>query len=144
MESKSLPSENISTKSQGRENQEWGAEAEEIAAQWLLIHGYTIRERNWRMGRSVEIDIIAEIPGTIVFVEVKARKGNETEPLASIDLKKINRIVRGADIYLQNLDKLFQYRFDIITLTGTKDNYSLEHYPDAFYPPFKTPSHKKC
>jgi putative endonuclease len=36
-----------------------GVRGEEMAADWLRQHGYTIRDRNWRSGRT-EIDIIAE------------------------------------------------------------------------------------
>lgn len=122
---------------QGKKNREWGAEAEKIAAEWLLSHGYVIRERNWRMGKTVEIDIIAELPGEMVFVEVKARKGDMVEPVDAIDAKKIRLIVRGADKYLQDLPHLFRYRFDIITITGSSESYTLEHFPDAFYPPFR-------
>lgn len=123
-------------KQQGKSNREWGAEAERIAADWLLAQGYVIRHVNWRIKNTIEIDIIAELPGTIVFVEVKARKGDMTSPIDAIDEKKIKKIVRGADVYLRNLEKLFKYRFDIITITGTSANYTLDHFPDAFYPPF--------
>ena len=121
---------------QGKDNQLWGAAAENIAAEWLLTNGYVIRERNWRAGKSIEIDIIAELSNTMVFVEVKARKGDMVEPLDAIDERKIKKIVKGADIYLNALEHLFYYRFDIITITGTAENYTLDHFPDAFYPPF--------
>lgn len=119
---------------QGKHNREWGAEAEKIAYDWLLTHGYVIRETNWRIKNTIEVDIIAEIPGTIVFVEVKARKDRDAA-LEAVDSKKIRKMVRAADTYLKELDKIFQYRFDIITIIGTKDNYTFEHIPDAFYPP---------
>lgn len=52
---------------------EWGMEAEQIAADYLLARGYVIRERRWRCGASKkEIDIIAEKDAVMVFVEVKA------------------------------------------------------------------------
>ena len=121
-------------KIQGKSNREWGAEAEKIAAEWLLTHGYVIRHQNWRIKNTIEIDIIAELPGTMVFVEVKARHDRD-EALEAVDAKKIRKMVRAADTYLKELDKIFQYRFDIITIIGTKENYTLEHFPDAFYPP---------
>lgn len=120
---------------QGKENKEWGAEAERIAREWLMTHGYVIREKNWRVKNTIEIDIIAELPGVIVFVEVKARTGKHTDALDAIDEKKIRKMVRAANIYLQDLDRLFQYRFDIFTVTGSPEDYETEHYPDAFYPP---------
>ncbi|MDE6835334.1 MAG: YraN family protein, partial [Muribaculaceae bacterium] len=58
-------------KQQGKENREWGAEAEQIAVDWLRVRGYIVRETNYRR-KNVEIDIIAELPGEIVFFEVKA------------------------------------------------------------------------
>ena len=61
---------------QGMQNREWGKQAEQIAAEYLIKEGYLIREQNWRVGNTIEIDIIAEKEGTIAFVEVKARKGN--------------------------------------------------------------------
>lgn len=125
----------MNKKRQGNSNREWGAAAEKIAAEWLLTHGYVIRATNWRVSNTIEIDIIAEIPGTIVFVEVKARKGDMVSPLDAIDEKKIKKIVRGANIYLEAEEQLFKYRFDIITVTGTPDHYTLDHFPDAFYPP---------
>ncbi|MDE6238020.1 MAG: YraN family protein [Muribaculaceae bacterium] len=122
-------------KQQGKENREWGAEAEQIAADWLRVRGYIVRETNYRR-KNVEIDIIAELPGEIVFFEVKARRGDKVEPLDAINEKKIKMMVRGADAYLREFDKLFKYRFDIITITGTPDNFKLDHFPDAFLPPF--------
>ncbi|MDE7413736.1 MAG: YraN family protein [Muribaculaceae bacterium] len=122
---------------QGKENREWGREAEQIAADWLLTHGYVVRERNWRCSNHIEVDIIAELPGRIIFVEVKARKGDVVKPIEAIDDKKIKKMVKGADIYLQNEKYLFQYRFDIITITGTPEDYTVSHIEDAFMPPLK-------
>ncbi len=61
----------IDKKKQGAANREWGKMAEDIAAEYLLTNGYIIRERNWRIGNKIEIDIIAEKDGIIVFVEVR-------------------------------------------------------------------------
>ena len=43
-----------------------------MAVRYLRLHGYTVRERNWRSGH-MEIDIIATNLSTVAFVEVKAR-----------------------------------------------------------------------
>ena len=77
---------------QGRENREWGQDAEQIAAEYLLKEGYTIRERNWRMGK-YEIDLILEKDNTIVFVEVKARRGDNIAPVDAVDLRKQSAIL---------------------------------------------------
>ena len=43
-----------------------------MAVRYLRLHGYTIKERNWRSGH-MEIDIIATNLSTVAFVEVKTR-----------------------------------------------------------------------
>lgn len=120
---------------QGLSNREWGAEAEKIAADWLLARGYVIRATNYRLGSNLEIDIIAEIPGTVVFIEVKARRKSYNAAIEAVDQKKMMRMVRGANAYLRGETKLMKYRFDIITIIGTSDNYTIDHLPDAFLPP---------
>ncbi len=45
---------------------------EKIAVRYLRLHGYTVKERNWRSGH-MEIDIIAANFSTVAFVEVKTR-----------------------------------------------------------------------
>ncbi len=119
---------------QGHANREWGKKAEDIAAEYLLKEGYVIRERNWRIGNSIEIDIIAEKERTIVFTEVKARKGNFILGEDAVDEKKMKKIIRGGNVYLSTLPFLYKYRLDMVIITGTPDNYTLHHYPDAFLP----------
>lgn len=120
----------------GKNNQKWGHGAEQIATDWLRAKGYVIRAQNWSSRKGHEIDIIAEIPGTIVFIEVKARRGNVQHPLDAVDDKKIRNIVRGANVYLSTVrfPYIMAYRFDIITIIGNAQNYTIEHYEDAFLP----------
>ncbi len=122
-------------KQSGYANREWGKEAERIAHDYLLTRGYTIRETNWRVGKTIEIDLIAEKDSIIIFVEVKARKGDYILPDEAIDKKKMRKIVKGGDIYLRGLDHPYEYRLDIITITGTPEKYELRHIRDAFLPP---------
>lgn len=117
----------------GRENLEWGQEAEQIASEYLLQEGYTIRERNWRMGK-YEIDLILEKDNTIIFVEVKARRGDNIAPVDAVDLRKQQRTVRAGDAYLRMLPMMYSYRFDIVAITGTSESYTLEHLEEAFMP----------
>lgn len=121
-------------KQQGRKNNDWGHQAEAIVADWLMTRGYVIRERNWKVSNKVEIDLIAEIPGTVIFIEVKARKGDHVAAHETIDRAKMKKIARGADMYIRNKELMLAYRLDVITVTGTPDNFTIEHLPDAFMP----------
>lgn len=114
---------------------EWGRQAETIAAEYLLKKGYVIRERNWSPFHGhIEIDIITQQGDSIIFVEVKARQSKETDPADAVDSRKQRRLIRAADSYLRLQSHDFEYRFDIITISGNIDDYILDHIEDAFLP----------
>ncbi|MDE6120673.1 MAG: YraN family protein [Muribaculaceae bacterium] len=112
----------------------WG---EDIACDELVRLGATILERNWRSGR-LEVDIIAALGDTIVFVEVKTRADFEGDPLEAVDKRKISHMVRAADAYLRGCTVPYFARFDLFAVRGTPENFEIEHVPDAFYPPLKS------
>lgn len=113
----------------------WG---EDAATEFLVVKGYDIVERNWRLDH-LEIDIIARSQQRIIFVEVKTRSDVEdTDPTALITKKKLNNMCRAANAYMTLFNVNFSAQFDIIIISGTRDNYTIEHYPDAWYPPMKT------
>jgi putative endonuclease len=115
---------------------EWGKQAEQIAAEYLRGEGYVVREQNWSPRNShLEVDIIAQHEDEMVFVEVKARKNRYTDPADAITPDKIRKLVRAANRYLSGQDLDFSYRFDVITISGTPDDYELDHIEDAFLPP---------
>ncbi len=62
----------------------WG---EDVAAAWLLEHGFDILARNWRHGRK-EIDIVAASDGSLYFVEVKTRHGETWNAEEAVNDKK--------------------------------------------------------
>lgn len=100
------------------ESKAFGEYAEQKAMEYLLMNGYTIRERNWRpLNSHLEIDIIAQKDGVLVFVEVKARTSSLTDPADAVDGKKIKRLFRAANIYYGSVAEDLDYRFDIITVT---------------------------
>lgn len=115
---------------------EFGVFGEEMARAHLLSEGYVIRECNWRMNK-LELDIIAQLGDTIVFVEVKSRNGKHTDPLDSVTPKKIKNMISAAKAYLKSEKHTYDARFDIITLVGSKEDYILEHIPDAFLIPLQ-------
>ena len=101
---------------------EVGALGESIAAAHLERLGYTIRERNFRT-REGEIDIIAEKDGTLVFVEVKARRSHAYgTPEESITPRKKERLIALADAYMEGRDGLpDSWRIDVVALELGRD-----------------------
>lgn len=111
----------------------WG---EDIAVDLLVEKGYAICERNWRQGHH-ELDIVAMRGDTLVIVEVKTRSDREEDPFESIDNKKIAYLVAAAETYIKMKNIIHNVRFDVIGISGTPSDYSVEHIEDAFEPPMR-------
>lgn len=115
------------------EHNEFGATCEDIAAEYLTREGYCILDRNWRSGHK-ELDIIASKDGTLVIVEVKARKSiRYGKPEDAVTPAKIRRIVLAADAYVRFRRLDMPIRFDIISVVKEKD--CVQHIEDAFRSP---------
>lgn len=72
--------------------QDVGRRGESVAADYLTRNGYEIIERNWRCPRG-EIDIVARDNETVVFVEVKTRRGlGYGHPFEAVTAAKAARI----------------------------------------------------
>ncbi len=77
-----------------------GKRGEELAAAYLERVGYRIVERNCRLSVG-ELDIVAVERGTLVFVEVKTRRGvGFGSPLEAVTPRKQRQISRAAQEYL--------------------------------------------
>jgi putative endonuclease len=93
-----------------------GAEAEVLAAAFLEQRGLIIVERNFRR-RCGELDLVARDGGTLVFVEVRLRRGNAFGgAAASITAAKRTRLVRAASLYLARVRGTPDCRFDAVLL----------------------------
>lgn len=119
------------------EHNETGRWGERVACNFLVGKGYAIKETNWRMP-PYEIDIVAMKGNRIVFVEVKTRSDDFLDPIAAVDKRKMANMTRAANAFVNHYDIPHEVQFDIITITGDQDNYKIEHYPDAFYPPLRS------
>ena len=113
-----------------------GALGECYAAEYLLKKGYKIAARNFR-SRFGEIDIIAENPDIVAFVEVKTRERHYiSRPAEAVTLQKQQKIIKTAQFYLLQNDKGLQPRFDVIEIvTVSKNDFhvlEIEHIEDAF------------
>lgn len=93
-----------------------GAQAEALAADYLVARGFVILARNYRTRRG-EIDLIARDGDTLVFVEVRLRTRNDYGgAAASVTPRKQQRIVAAALAYLSRLRREPPCRFDAILL----------------------------
>jgi len=112
-----------------------GVNAEERALTHLQRQGLRLLERNYRVARGPsrragEIDLILrDRDGTLVFVEVRARRdARYGGAAASISAAKRARIVYAARCYLMRLASPPPCRFDVVTLDGDE----LRWLPGAF------------
>ncbi len=101
-------------------NTSFGTFGENLAAEFLIKHGFEILVRNFRCGKN-EIDLIAKKGNTISFVEVKTRKGTEFGHAAeAVTRAKQHELAKAAECYLRKFPNHADlYRFDVIAITMT-------------------------
>ncbi len=105
-----------------------GDDAERAAERYLITHGLSLVERNFRT-RFGEIDLIMKDGDTLVFIEVRLRKNDDFGgAAASIGAAKQRRIVAAAQQYIAGLRHPPPCRFDAVLMVGTK----IEWLKDAF------------
>ncbi len=115
-------------------SQAFGQSAESMAEQMLQKKGYRILAKNHRIAGG-ELDLIADDKGTLVFIEVKARRGNQFggAPYA-ITTRKQQQIIKLALCYLSQHGLTNTHcRFDVILAVGTNEQtLQLTHIEQAF------------
>ncbi|RFA22029.1 YraN family protein [Subtercola boreus] len=117
-----------------RAKDELGRRGETLAADYLVEHGYTILERNWRC-RQGEIDVIAEHEGVTVFVEVKTRSGlRYGHPFEAITIAKLARLRRLASAWCDKAEsKRRRIRIDAIgVVAAPRQPVLIEHLTGIF------------
>ncbi len=136
-----------------------GDAGEAQALAHLLGRGLTLVERNYRVARGPnarggEVDLILREPdGTLVFVEVRTRRGASQGggsssrtafgggsssrtafggAAASVGVTKQRRLVLAAQHYLQRFKTLPACRFDVVTVEGQGAQARIEWFRAAF------------
>jgi len=104
-----------------------GDAAEARALAHLQRQGLTLVERNYRVARGPharggEIDLVLrERDGTLVFVEVRARRsGAHGGAAASVGAAKQRALVYAAQHYLMRLPVAPPCRFDVVAIDGER------------------------
>jgi putative endonuclease len=115
------------------DKKEIGNQGEALALQYLEKLDYQILGTNVQCGRS-EIDIIATIHDTLVFVEVKTRKtAYFGYPESFVTEQKQKVLARGAQWYIEKNNYNGEIRFDIIAVIISPAKSEIEHFEDAFW-----------
>jgi len=105
------------------DNKKIGQFGENLACQYLVKNGYHVLDRNFayysKSGKKLgEIDIIAKKKKEIVFVEVKTQKfSGSFHPEDKVNYKKLQRIKKLAEIWLEKHKLAAPFSVDIITLS---------------------------
>lgn len=116
----------------------WG---EEVAVEFLRIHGYEILERNVRpleRDRRLEIDIVAydRLYDTIAFVEVKQHRARSpfARRLQSVNRHKCDLLRRACRAWIVKNQWQSGYRFDVIEVYGEprmRGRPEIDHIPNV-------------
>lgn len=113
-------------------NRDTGRLAESLAGKALIEKGYLILENNFS-NRYGEIDIIAKDKGTLVFVEVKAKKGVEFGlPEEMISPHKLRKVKNMATIYMKGAS--LPCRIDVVAVVLSSEGklIRLTHYENVY------------
>ena len=97
---------------------------EALAESYLREHSYRIVHRNWRC-KIGEVDVVAEVEGVLVFVEVRTRRLTDHLGTAkeSVDQRKQRKVRDIAQMYLQVFKKFdTRVRFDVMTVELSADS----------------------
>ena len=110
---------------------ELGLAGERAAVKWYLEEGYTLLGQRQRM-ISGEIDAVVEgCDGTIVFVEVKSRRGGGFGAAEAVTAKKFQTMRRCAAQWLDKHPEVGyrEVRFDVVECVIDGDDCVIRRFP---------------
>lgn len=116
------------------ESHDLGRRGEELAAAALERRGWTILDRNYRLGHK-EIDLIVRRGAVVAFVEVKTRASDDYgHPLEAITRAKRAEIERVARAWMQRHGRGCDvYRFDAVAVRFDRGaEPAIQHVEDAW------------
>ncbi|HUH07937.1 MAG TPA: YraN family protein [Egibacteraceae bacterium] len=104
-----------------------GRLGEDLAARDLEAAGLVLVVRNWRCSRAGvrgEIDIVAWDGPTLVFCEVKARRGARAGgPFAAVTPRKRSQLRRLAAVFMADTGlRADEIRFDVVGVDWSPDS----------------------
>ena len=94
-----------------------------------MEHGFRILATNWRAGR-LELDIVAERGGEVVFVEVKTRRPGPQPANEAVSWRQRRTLHRAAAAWMRQHPIGRAFRFDLLAVTWpVHGSPSIEHIP---------------
>lgn len=110
-----------------------GDEAEAAAEAYLCEKGLRKVSRNFA-SKAGEIDLIMQDQDCLVFIEVRLRNHSMFGSGAdSVQASKQKRIIKASHAYLLiHFDEPPYCRFDVVSMSGTPNNYQIDWIYDAF------------
>ncbi len=117
------------------DRQRFGSSGEAQARDFLVELGYVVVAENWHAGRYGELDLVALDAGTLVFVEVKTRRGvGFGRPEEAVNTAKQAKLRLAAEAFRLAHPQLPQeFRFDVVAISGGVDSAPyVDHFRGAF------------
>lgn len=107
-----------------------GVKGERLAKEYLEKNGYYILDMNINYPNVGELDIVAKLGNTLVFVEVKDRFDSAFgNPFEAVTKGKQQKIIKASKRYLMDKKVVCDYyRYDVIAIFDER----VEHLEDAF------------
>ena len=111
---------------------DFGAEGEQIAADYLAKKGWRLLDRNVVIGRG-ELDIVAMDGDELVVVEVRTRRiGKLTPPELTVGPHKLRNLIKTARRYVDRARFDGNWRIDVVAVTeDEKGRKTVELFSDV-------------
>lgn len=112
-----------------------GKKGEELALHHITQLGWKLVAKNWRCEHG-ELDIVAQDDKTLVFIEVRTRRGKSAmeTALASVNQRKRERLAQLVDAYCltEEIAETTPVRVDVIGIALEADGlFTIEVVEDA-------------
>jgi len=116
-----------------RERLELGKQGEDLALQKIQLLGYQCICRNYRCPLG-EIDLVAKDGDTLVFLEIKTRKGRSLGyAKEAVDARKRRQLSKVALAYMKSNDCCeVRSRFDVVAISIHGGKKEIEVVQNAF------------